>query len=734
MRLIIVSNRLPVSVALSKGKLAFKKSAGGLATGISSYLETLRPSSALGDHLWVGWPGTAEGVDERTVRAELLPQKLVPVTLTDEQVEEFYNGFCNDTIWPLFHYFPSFVSYSQEEWASYRDVNERFCEELMKILRPDDVVWVQDYHLMLLPGMLRDAMPELTIGFFLHIPFPVFEVFRLLPDKWRRQLLTGVMGSDLVGFHTYDYTQYFLDCVQRILGLDHHLGVVPIDGRSVKVDTFPMGIDFLKFYEAPLKTAVEKERQRLRKDAGVRNVILSIDRLDYTKGIFKRLEAYELFLEKHSEWKEKVVLMLVVVPSRTEVERYQEMKRNIDGLVGKINGAFGSSGWTPIVYQFKSLTSTELSALYSISDVALVTPLRDGMNLIAKEYIASRRDKTGVLILSETAGATQELGEAITINPNHINEVADAIATALRMPKEEMQEKNKRMQERLRTYTVHRWAEDFLRDLREFRSGEQAEREHKYAGAYTRAEMGKAFRLAKKKLVVLDYDGTLVPYTSFPPLAKPDKELLILLQQLSRAPGTEVVLMSGRDRQTMGRWFGGLDVSMVAEHGIWIQTQERSAKWKKLKPYRAEWKTAILPIIERFTERLPGSLIEEKEFSIAWHYRTADPLLASRRSKELSHTLTQLTANLDVQVIQGKHVIEVRNAGADKGSATLDFLEQQTYDFILGIGDDTTDEDLFAALPDYAYTIKVGVGQTAAQYLLDSYKDVRAFLEQLGEK
>ncbi|HCE49752.1 MAG TPA: bifunctional alpha,alpha-trehalose-phosphate synthase (UDP-forming)/trehalose-phosphatase [Candidatus Jacksonbacteria bacterium] len=728
-RLVIISNRLPLNFSRQDGKIKFTKSVGGLATGLSSYLASLRANVPQAKYLWVGWPGLpGDNLEVKGLEVSLHAKKMHPVMISAEEIKHFYNGFCNDTVWPLFHSFPYLVSYNNEEWAAYRAVNERFCEEALKVLQPDDIVWIHDYHLMLLPKMLRERLPDLAIGFFLHIPFPVFEIFRLLPNKWRRQILQGMLGSDLIGFHTYDYSRHFIECVGRILGYEHSLGIITTENRATKVDTFPMGIDFFKFYEGANRRAVQREQAKLKKIEGVEKIILSVDRLDYTKGIINRLQGYQTFLTEYPEWREKVQFILVVVPSRMEVKLYNDMKSEIDGLVGEINGFFGTVNWTPVNYRFKALSFAELSALYSMSNIALVTPLRDGMNLIAKEYVASRQDQSGVLILSEMAGAAQELGEAIIINPHHRDEMVEAIVAGLNMPLPEQQERMNFMQRRLQGYTVTRWVEDFIHELTDFKA---TQRESKLLNAKMRRQISLDFHQAKLKFLFLDYDGTLVPIKKTPQYAEPDTALLSLLDTLSKQPRTRLVIISGRDKNTMERWFRGLDLDLVAEHGIWIR--EGSASWEIIKPLQNDWKKEVLPILKKYTERLPGSFIEEKEFSIAWHYRLANFGLASMRAKELINNLNHLLAKHDVQVIQGKRVVEVRSFGANKGTVATYYLEKYVPDFILAIGDDTTDEDLFKAIGDRAYTIKVGYSKSHAQYIVESHNDVRFLLESLLE-
>ncbi len=462
MRLLIVSNRLPVSVKKESGEFTYEKSAGGLVSGLSDFLKGLGKSeSEIDDYIWMGWPGmTIEKEDEDLVRKTVENKhNASPVFLSQKLMDNVYLGFCNKTIWPLFHYFPNFASFENEFWDEYKKLNEIFCDEVMKVVKPGDILWIHDYHLMLLPAMLREKVNN-PIGFFLHIPFPSFEMYRLFPRESRRDILKGLLGSDLIGFHTYDYAQYFLRSVLRILGKENHMGTINFPDRVVKVGTFPMGIEFDKFHNMDVSPFPSKKP-----GPDEPKIILSVDRLDYSKGILNRLQGYELFLKKHPEWHGKVFLNMVVVPSRTGVTSYQKIKRRLDELVGNINGNFGKVNWTPIIYQYTSFPHKELIAHYRMSAVSLITPLRDGMNLVAKEYIASLNDQKGVLILSEFTGAAKELGETIIINPNNINEIADSLAEALSIPDEEQIRRNTLMQKRLKRYNVTRWANDYVDNL-----------------------------------------------------------------------------------------------------------------------------------------------------------------------------------------------------------------------------------------------------------------------------
>lgn len=732
--MLIVSNRLPVTLTKKGSGFQFQESVGGLASGLKSYLVNPRVPDAKASkygYLWVGWPGsTVEEGRKDALKARLLWEHHAhPVFLSEKSMDKFYHGFSNKTLWPLFHYFPSHAQFDEDYWNNYVEVNMSFCESVMQIAGPKDIIWIHDYHLMLLPRMLRDASPDLRLGFFLHIPFPSFEIFRLLPGKWRRQILEGLLGADLIGFHTFDYTHHFLRCTQRILGYDHDMGQIMARDHLVKVGAFPMGIDYHEFSGAPIRPEVVEEEHLLRSAIGEGKVVLSIDRLDYTKGIINRLRGYELFLKRRPEWHGKVVMVLIVVPSRTKVEHYEQMKRQIDEIVGRINGRCGKMNWMPILYHYKYLPYSQLIALYCLSDVALVTPLRDGMNLIAKEYVAAKRDGRGVLILSEMTGASKEMGEALIINPNDIEEIAWALERALEMPEQEQVRCNRAIQSRLKRYNICTWAEEFLQTLLSFEE-EQGRWEAKLLGRPLQEAIVDEFRDSGSRLLLLDYDGTLAPFARHPTLARPTPELIEVLRALSGDEKTKVILISGRGMAELESWFGDLGVGLVAEHGVWIREKGRS--WEILKPLKSDWKPRIFPLLQRYSDRLPGSFVEEKEFSLAWHYRMSDPEMASSLAKELVEGLVSFTANIDLQVVRGKKVVEVRNAGVDKGNAGLYLLKKYDFDFVLAVGDDWTDEDLFKALPEKAHSIRVGLGKSYARHSLHKHEEVLRLLQELA--
>ena len=723
-RLLIVSNRLPVSVERRKDKLHFKGSVGGVATGLGSYHESH-------ESLWIGWadmPGRIDSLERERITEELREHhQCVPVFLTADDVRSFYHGFSNKTLWPLFHQFTQYAEFDPATWAVYERANRKFRDAVLEVAEPGDIIWVQDYQLMLLPSMLREKLPDAAIGFFLHIPFPTVEVFRMLPQ--RRELLDGLLGADLIGFHTYDYVRYFLGTARRLAGTEDQNGRISVDGRRVLADAFPMGIDFDRYAEGIHAPGARREAERVSQRTQGRKVVLSVDRLDYSKGIPDRLRAFGTFLERYPEWRDKVKLIAVAVPSRTRVEHYKALKREVDELVGSINGTYSTIDWTPVRYLYRGLPFNTLMGMYAVADVALVTPLRDGMNLIAKEYVAAHAGREGVLVLSEMAGAARELGEAVQVNPFDRDAMVEAIHEALTMPAEEQIERNEAMVRRLKRYTVQRWAEDFLCKLEEVKAA-QAELEARLLDGATRARLLERFASARRRLLVLDYDGTLTASSDDPGAVQPDAWLLDTLAELAGDPRTDVVVVSGRDRHTLGAWFEGLPIDLVAEHGVWVRSG--AEEWLTIEPMNDEWKERIGPILEAFTDRTPGAFVEEKDFSLVWHHGGVDRELAQTRVVELKEALASLAGDYGLAVTEGNRVIEVRAAGVNKGRAAYRWMCREDLDFVFFAGDDHTDEDVFEAAPDDSWTVKVGLGPTHAAYSVRYPKDLRALLERMA--
>jgi len=729
-RLIIISSRLPLSLEKDGDKIGIRQSSGGLVSAIRSYFDN--PAAKRSDLTGRTWMGVADFPQEdwEQVRASATEQPdfdVLPVFVDKELYENFYNGFANSVLWPLFHYFSTLATYESRYFDAYVQVNQQFAEKIAPLLEPGDQVWVHDYQLMLLPHLIRSKKPDATIGFFLHIPFPSYEIFRLMPTEWKKMLLHGVMGADLIGFHTYDYVQHFLQSVKMILGVEHYFHNLQYQDRLIRIDLFPIGIDYGKFQSAATDPAVEEIRDKARRNLEDKKIIFSVDRLDYTKGLMQRLTGFEFFLDRYPEWREKVVFILNIVPSRSTIPAYSERKKQIEEKIGTINGRFSTISWQPVLYRYTHLSFQELVALYQAADVALITPLRDGMNLVAKEYVASSTGK-GVLVLSEFAGAASELSEAILVNPTDTFDVASSITRALAMPLYEQRNRMTLMQRRLQEYDVFRWVNDFMDQLSQVKQ-EQRKQTVKLLDDKAFAMIRRHYHGSKNRCLLLDYDGTLVPFTRIPSEAAPDSSVRDLLARLAADPKNHVVIISGRDVSSLDRWLGNLPISLVAEHGA--SSKLRNGAWQQMVSVSDLWKEEIRRVMQLFVLRCAGSFVEEKTNTIAWHYRNTQTGLGFSRSRELLNTLSQLTQNTTLQVIDGNKVVEVRIAGFDKGATALKIVNEQDPDFVLCMGDDTTDEDMFKALEGEAYTIKINTGASAAQYTILSQLRVVPLLNAL---
>ncbi len=723
-RTIIISNRLPVKIQKDKDdNLVFKPSEGGLATGLGSIYKE-------GDNVWIGWPGMyfKNKEEQKEVEAELEKENMRGVSLTPEEIKLYYEGFSNETLWPTFHYFNQYALYKKSYWQAYEKVNKKFCEAVLKVARDGDTIWVHDYQLLLLPDLIRKELPHVSIGFFLHIPFPSFEVFRLLP--WRRQLLDGVLGSDLIGFHTYDDMRHFLSAVSRISYISNQNGQITKDGRTVVIDAFPMGIDYDKYSNSAASPGTLSREVAYRTSLGDQKLMLSIDRLDYSKGIPARLQIFDLFLEKYPQYQGKVSLMMVVVPSRDKVGKYKDLKQEVDLLVGRINGKYGTVNWTPLHYFYRSFPLEDLSAFYRMADVGLVTPMRDGMNLVCKEFVASKLDQTGVLILSEMAGASKELSEAIIVNPNDKHQVRDAIKQALEMPQDEQVKHMEIMQATIKKFNIHHWVNLFMSRLNDVHD-KQLKMSTKLLDDKIEKSMMKDFEKSDCRLLMLDYDGTLTSFTGNPEDARPDDELVELIGKLAEDDRNKVLVISGRDKDTLQKWLGDLNVEFVAEHGVWARRIDEG--WMMTDSLDNSWKEDIRPILEIYVNKTPGSLLEEKDFSLVWHYRRVETGLGELRAREIISHMKYLAVNMNLQVLEGNKVVEVKNLEVNKGKAASKWLEYYDTDFVFAIGDDWTDEDTFKAVPQEAYTVKVGDRRSAARFSVNDTKDVRRLLRQMAE-
>lgn len=716
--LVIVSNRLPVSVKKTDGKLEFFSSTGGLATGLSSYTKKRGTK-------WIGWPGLPSDdlteADKAKITRELKKQRCYPVFLTKKQIDDFYNGYSNGVLWPLFHELP-YRPHPAKDWKAYRQVNEQFADEVLRLSKPGGTIWVHDYQLMLVPRLLRRAGRDERIGFFLHIPFPDPQVFTGLKES--KNLLRGILGADLAGFHTRGYTQNFLDACDAELNLLNQGGQLLMGERTVRATEFPMGIDYARFTAATRARSSRLKARLMRRKYRGQKVIVSVDRLDLTKGLEERLKAYQKLLHDNPELRGKVTMVMIVAPSRTDIPEYKRLKDKLDKLLAAIDKEFKTDSWQPVDFRYETVPLDEVMTYYQMADIAFITPLRDGMNLVAKEFIASKRRNDGVLVLSETAGAAEELRDAVLVNPRSTQTMVAGLQKALTMPKRELKRRARHMDEQIKEFSVQKWAENFMDSLQKPRSI----RPVRVQTINTRItnRLIDNYRHAGKRLLLLDYDGVLRSFTRNPADATPTPEIYKLLEGLAADPKNDIMIVSGRSRADISDWFSHLNIGLAAEHGALIR-RKGGKNWHRTSSNNLEWRPFVLELFNYYADMTPGAFVEQKEWALVWHYRTASPYYSQKHLVALRRLLKPIAKQYGLQVIEGKKVLEVRPRDVNKRRAAQEWVIHD-HDFILAIGDDATDEDMFIALPTTSYSIKVGHGQTAAHYRL---KDVPAVLQLL---
>lgn len=727
-RLIVVSNRLPLTLKKTEQGWDTTRSSGGLASAMNPLL-----ARTGGD--WIGWAGDSE-TEETEQRQAILAEwaetdHCFAVNLPKDVVEGFYEGYANQTLWPVFHNFPSQLKFDAKDWEAYVEANRIFCEAVVNRYRLNDLIWVHDYHLMLLPQMLRDRLPDAAVGFFLHIPFPSSEIFPVLPR--REELLEGLLGADLLAFQTHGHLQQFRAALLRVLGMESKIAEVTLGSRPVRLEALPIGIapeEYAGLLNHDSKTSQQYaewvERYRGRK------VLLAVDRLDYTKGVPERLRAYAHLLRSSPELKEKVILIQIAVPTREGIDTYQDLRTEVNRLVGEINGKLGTPEWTPLVYINRSIERHELVGLYKLADVCWVGSLRDGLNLVAKEYVACKAEGDGVLVLSEFAGAAAEMGEALLINPYDEERTAATIQRALSLDEQERRLRMTALHNRVLRNNVFHWGDRFLAALEESVS-ERGRYIDTQPQSLKPGEVRDAYLGASRRLLIFDYDGTLVPFGKRPQQAAPPLVVLDLLRALASDPKNLIALMSGRSADNLDLWFGEIPkLCLVAEHGAEIKTPSALA-WEFLRPQPpTDWKATVTPILEHFVDRTPGSFMEEKKYALVWHYRMAEPEFGEWLANELVAMLEAMLAETELRAFRGEKIVEVKPVWANKGEALERLLrESPDSDFIFAAGDDRTDEELFERLSSNAWTVHVGAGPTRASFVVADFQILRRILELL---
>ncbi|KAK3025493.1 hypothetical protein RJ639_041574 [Escallonia herrerae] len=784
-RLLVVANRLPVS-AVRRGEetWSLEMSSGGLVSALLGVKEF--------EARWIGWAGVnvPDEVGQKALTKALAEKRCIPVFLDEEIVHQYYNGYCNNILWPLFHYLGlpqedrlATTRSFQSQFAAYQKANQMFADVVSEHYEEGDVVWCHDYHLMFLPECLKRYDRKMKVGWFLHTPFPSSEIHRTLPS--RSELLRAVLAADLVGFHTYDYARHFVSACTRILGLEGTPEGVEDQGRLTRVAAFPIGIDSDRFIQALELPHVQENIKELKERFSGRKVMLGVDRLDMIKGIPQKILAFEKFLEENAYWRDKVVLLQIAVPTRTDVPEcrllymldfivsdllfkggvkvlgsdcftyhtvldyinqspeslvhwylldYQKLTSQVHEIVGRINGRFGTLTAVPIHHLDRSLNFDALCALYAVTDVALVTSLRDGMNLVSYEFVACQDSKRGVLILSEFAGAAQSLGAgAILVNPWNITEVALAIGQALNMTAEEREKRHRHNYLHVTTHTAQEWAETFVSELNDT-VVEAQQRIREVPPLLPVKDAIEHYLQSTNRLLILGFNATLTEPLDTPGRRGGDQiremelklhpEIKEPLTALCNDPMTTIVVLSGSDRTVLDENFGEYNMWLAAENGMFLRFTK--GDWMTTMPehLNMEWVDSVKHVFEYFTERTPRSHFEKRrETSLVWNYKYADVEFGRLQARDmLQHLWTGPISNASVDVVQGSRSVEVRAVGVTKGAAIDRILGEIVHskfistpiDYVLCIGHFLgKDEDVYTFFEPELPSDSMGIPRAA---------------------
>lgn len=814
-RLFVTSFRLPLTVEIGDDGLV-KSTASSASLGLVSAFK----------HLWARFPIRWLGAPGQTVhdsedmppqqRAEMdlhfkLARNRKPlgllsyVPLFPDAVEAAaHQEFCSSVLWPLFHYIPLNLgerSYHVDMFRAYVRVNRFYAQAMVDEWRKsgideaDAMFWVHDFQLCLVPKMIRDMLPTARIGFFLHIPFPTREVFRALAP--RKELLEGMLGADLLGFHTYDYARHFISTCERVLKLRTSSDIVDNKGVDCHIAVHPFGIDADTFIAATKQSAVIERTAQLKKSLVGKKIVIGVDRLDYIKGIPHKLLAIEHFLEHHPEWIGRVVFLQVTTPSTSASEEYHAFRAEILEMVGRVNGRFATIEDTPIHYREVNMTLEELCALYSGADVAMITSIRDGMNLVSYEYIVCQKECNGVLILSEFAGAAKNLPGALLVNPWDLEEISDAILQSLEMGELERELRHQKLYRHVVKHTAAAWGVSFIDDL--VKRASQRNEKGKLIVDVPVSEICQSYRETKgKRVFFLDYDGTLRKYESQPEFADPTASLLDALKRLTSSEQNVVFIVTGRQKATMVEWFSGTGVGFAVEHGFSIRwpdhlrgrfggrrmagysngtdRQMKNGTDKEREGESSdgednddldenghndnEWDDLLKAddliamrnamrvagsFLKRVVECAPTSFVSKKESAYSWHFRDAEPTFAQMQAQEARQTLEEKLAASPMEVLMGQKILYVRPRGVHKGAAVAEVLkrlcaEGESPTWLFSVGDDCTDEDMFNELYRFAKnsdvvvnTCTVGRKTTRAQYYVSGVDEVLGLLNELAD-
>ncbi|KAI8096191.1 glycosyltransferase family 20-domain-containing protein [Halteromyces radiatus] len=644
--------------------------------------------------------------------------RIIPIFL-DEKSHGHYEGYCKEVLWPLFHYivWANATDGRSEKkfWADYVAVNQQFADTIVANYRPGDIICIHDYHLLLVPEMIRAKLPNAVIGLFFHATMPSSEILRCLTT--RNDILRGMLGSTLVGFQTYSYARHFISSCTRVLGCESTQVGVNHNGHLVAVGAFPIGIDSDRVHSYCQQPGVEPKMAAIREMYAGKKIIIGRDKLDSTKGVLQKLHAFEQFLHRYPEWKNKVVLIQVATPTYGD---HGKLETKISEAVSHINSTFGSLEFTPVHYYHQDVDREEYYALLSVADVGLITCIRDGMNTTSFEFIICQHKTHSPLILSEFAGTAGSLSAAMLVNPWDYAGVAKAINDALLMSPEDKLTRHKQLYQHVTSHTASFWAHSFVTQLVSI-SEQQSLQSHATPALNVNALVTE-YTKAKKRLMFFDYDGTLTPIVSTPSEAKPSPDMLECLQTLCNDPRNIVWVVSGRDQKTLEEWLGSVQgLGFSAEHGCYLKPPN-SQEWTSIvDDIDMSWKQDVAEIFAYYTERTQGSFVEHKKSSITWHYRTADATFGEFQAKECqNHLENAIVSKLPVEILVGKKNLECRPLSTNKGNIVKRILSQHMdVDLVICAGDDKTDEDMFRMLSAayhaslYQRTIKEGSSPTS---------------------
>ena len=712
---LLVSHRLPVMLTPGSNRLVWK-SVGGV-------LSSLTAVQAEHDMLWIGLLGGGGGVppDQQEVLRE---NRMVSVAVTAEDAERHYEGYATQVLWPVFHSMPQHMRYQRKDFEAYRRVNEAYAETIARYAG-DQPIFINDYQLALVPGMLQREAVRSPIAFFLHIPFPTPEVLAMLP--YREAILEGILGANLAGFQTQESMNNFVACVKQFLGVQAFGLHFATRTGLCRVGAFPIGVDFEHTQTMVQDWNVQQRASAIRREVG-KKLVLAVDRVDYTKGIPLRLASFEVFLRRYPEWVGRVVLLQIAVPTREGIETFDALRAQIVDQVSRINAEWSSDG-PAVDYRYGLLSPHELAAYYCAADVTWVSSIKDGMNLVAVEYASHRADNDGVLLLSRFAGAADFLSGAIIHNPWNIDEAAEGLQEAPEFEAGERSARMKRLRASAQRLDRKQWAKSLLTGACEERRGRQGSE----GGVSWSAELNGEFARARHAHLLLDYDGTLTEIVSRPEQAAPTEPLLRLLAAFSELPGVALTVVSGRSWTDLQNWLAHLDIGLIAEHGLWHRPP--GGNWGQMDYFAGQQAMGTArSIFEQYSRLYDGTWIENKTLGMAWHYREAQPPLPPERVEAAASYISLALASSPMRVLHGRKAIELVPVGVDKYTAARNVLPaEHGSHFVLAAGDDQTDEDLFRGLYQNAWTIKIGTQETWARYRLPDLSAMRLLLEQMLE-